>query len=214
MIGERLRVLLADDHAVVRRGVSEILHERLNVEAVGEASDVPQTLEMLRSGVWDILILDISMPGRSGLEALEDIRAIRPDLPVLIMSMHADEQIVKRVLRSGAAGYVSKGSEPEEIVKAVRKVVAGSRFVSENLVESLLFDLQSHNESPLHERLSNREYEVLRMLATGRRMTDIAEDLSLSVKTVSTYRARILEKMGMNTNSELIRYAVRNRITE
>jgi DNA-binding NarL/FixJ family response regulator len=214
MRGDSLRVLLADDHAVVRRGISEILHERMQVEAIGEASDVPQTLEMLRSGVWDVLILDISMPGRSGLEALEDIRAIRPDLPVLFMSMHAEDQIVRRVLRSGAAGYVTKGSDPDEIVKAVRKVIGGGRFVGENLVENLLFDLQSNDDRPVHERLSNREYEVLRMLSAGRRITEIAHDLALSVKTVSTYRARILEKLDLRNDSELIHYAVRNGITE
>lgn len=214
MRGESLRVLLADDHAVVRRGISEILHERMQVETIGEASNVPETLEMLRSGVWDVLILDISMPGRSGLEALEDIRAIRPDLPVLFMSMHAEDQIVKRVLRSGAAGYVTKGSDPDEIVKAVRKVSAGGRYVGENLVENLVFDLQSHDEKPVYERLSNREYEVLRMLSAGRRITEIAHDLSLSVKTVSTYRARILEKLDLRNDSELIHYAVRNGITE
>jgi DNA-binding NarL/FixJ family response regulator len=160
------------------------------------------------------VILDISMPGKSGLDILDEMKRLRPRLPILLLSMHPEEQFARRALKTGAAGYLTKESVPEELKEAVRKVVAGGRYVSATLAEKLAVDLREGADTPLHELLSDREFQVLRMIASGKSVKDIAEELSLSVKTVSTYRARILEKSGMKTNAELIRYALQSQLVD
>ena len=207
-----IRILLADDHAVVRRGLKDMLTDELPGVAFGEAWTAQQTLEVAGKQNWEIIILDISMPGRSGMDILTQLKLLQPRTQVLVLSMHPEEQFARRALRSGAAGYLTKDSVPEELIKAVRKVLAGGRYVSVSLAEALAYDLEKPTERPLHETLSDRELQVLLMLASGKTLSDIAEELSLSVKTVSTYRSRILLKMGMKNNAELIRYAVQKRL--
>ena len=210
-----IRVLIADDHSILRKGLKEILVRDLSegVEC-GEAKDAQEVLGQVRSRTWDLVILDITMPGRSGLDVLRDLKREQPKLPVLVLSMHPEHQYGKRVLKAGASGYMNKESAPEELIKAIRKVIAGGRYVSPALAERLAFDLGEETEQPVHETLSDRELEVLRMIALGRTISQIAEELHLSVTTVSTYRARLLEKMGMTTNAELMRYALRNRLID
>jgi two-component system, NarL family, invasion response regulator UvrY len=209
-----MRILIADDHAVFRRGLRETLGEAFSKATFGEAKTAQETLECVRRSEWDILILDISMPGKSGLDILADIKRWQPRLPVLYLSMHPEEQYARRVLKSGAAGYLTKESVPEELKVAVRKIVAGGHYVSASLAERLAHDLRKGANAPIHELLSDREFQVLRRIASGKSVTDIAAELSLSVKTVSTYRARILEKTGMKTTAELIRYAIQEQLVD
>jgi DNA-binding NarL/FixJ family response regulator len=169
---------------------------------------------MVQSQNWDLLILDLTMPGRSGLEVLRDLKGLRPDLPVLVLSMHAEDQLGKRVLKAGASGYMNKESAPEELMKAVKKVLAGGTYVSPALAERLALDLHEDSGQPLHETLSHREFEVLRLICSGMTTSQIAEVLHLSMPTVSTYRARILEKMKLTTTAELIKYALVNRLID
>ena len=205
-----IRILIADDHAILRRGLKEILVGEFREAMFGEAANAWQTLAEVKAQAWNLVILDISMPGRSGLDLLHELKTLRPDLPVLVLSMHPEGQYAKCVLRTGAAGYINKGTTPNELVKAIRKVLAGGRYVSAALGEKLASDLGAVTVRIPHERLSNREFEVLRMIASGKTVSQIAEALHLSVTTVSTHRARILEKMGMANNAELMRYALRN----
>ena len=163
---------------------------------------------------WDLVILDVTMRGRSGLDFLSDLKQLRPDLPVLVLSMHPEDQYGKRVLKAGAAGYMNKETAPEELVKAIRKVLAGGRYVSEALAEKLAIDLGADSTRPAHERLSDREFEVLRMIVSGKTTSQIADELHLSATTISTYRSRILEKMRMTTNAELMRYALQNHLVD
>lgn len=209
-----IRVLIADDHTIVRRGLKQILSEQPDMAAPGEARNAAEALQQVRAGVWDVLVLDISMPGRGGLDILREIRAHHAALPVLVLSTHPEEQYAIRSLKAGAAGYLTKESAPEELVKAIRKVHAGGRYVSPSLAERLASVLNVDGQTPPHERLTDREYEVLRLLASGKTVSEVADVLFLSVKTVSTYRTRILEKMGMRTNAELTSYAVRNGVVE
>jgi DNA-binding NarL/FixJ family response regulator len=209
-----IRVLIADDHAILRRGLREILMRELEGAVCGEAKDSIEVMVRIQQSEWDLAILDITMPGRSGLDVLNDLKVARPKMPVLVLSMHAEDQYAKRVLRAGAAGYMNKESAPEELIKAVRKVLAGGRYVSAALAENLVSDLSEDSKRPIHESLSNREFEVLRMFASGKTVGQIAEELRLGVTTVSTYRARILEKMHMLTTAELIRYALHNGIVD
>jgi DNA-binding NarL/FixJ family response regulator len=209
-----MRILIADDHAILRRGLREFLGRELPGVVCEEAQDAEQALARLQEGDWDLVILDVTMPGRSGLDVLGQLKRMRLRVPVLVLSMHAEEQFGRRALRAGASGYMTKESAPEELIKAIRKVVAGGRYVSPALAERLAFDLRADADRPAHERLSDRELEVLRMLASGLTVSAIAETLALSVKTVSTYRTRILEKMDMTTTAELMRYAIRNRLVE
>jgi DNA-binding NarL/FixJ family response regulator len=209
-----IRVLIADDHAILRRGLKEILVRELEAVICGEAEDAQQVLAQVQNHEWDLVILDITMPGRSGLDALKDMKALRPKLPVLVLSMHPEDQYGKRILRAGASGYMNKESAPEELIKAIRKVLAGGLYVSPFLAEKLAFDLSENAGKPIHEILSDREFEVLRMIASGKTVSQIAEELHLSVATVSTYRARILEKMNMTTTAELMHYALRNQLVD
>lgn len=209
-----MRILLADDHAVVRRGLRQILAEAFKRAAFGEASSGREALEQVWSAHWDVVVLDLTMPGRSGLEALKDIKRARPKLPVLVLSMHPEDQFAVRLLKAGASGYMTKESAPDELVGAVKKAVAGGRYVSVPLAEKLASLIVHDPSSAPHESLSDREFLILRMIASGKPVGVIARELSLSVKTVSTYRARLLEKMCMSNNSELIHYAFQNQLVD
>lgn len=201
-------LLVADDHAVVRKGMIQILQEASDLKVEGEASSGAELLELLRHHKCDAIVTDLSMPGTSGIDLLKQLRAQHPALPVLILSVHPEDQYALRLLRAGAAGYLTKDSVPEELVNAIRKVCAGGKYVSSALAERLVFAMGSDSEQAPHETLSDREFQVLRLMASGLSPAEISENLCLSVKTVSTYRARILEKMGMRTNAELVRYAL------
>jgi two-component system, NarL family, invasion response regulator UvrY len=207
-----MKVLIADDHAVFRRGLMETLGESFPKMMFGEAKTAQETVDYVKRQQWAIVILDISMPGKSGLDILDDLKRLRPGLPVLLLSMHPEEQYAKRALKAGAAGYLTKESVPEELKLAVRRVLAGGRYVSSAMAERLAYDLRQGADTPIHELLSDREFQVLRMIASGKTLKQIASEISLSVKTVSTYRARILEKTGMKTTAELIRYALQTHL--
>ena len=207
-----IRVLIVDDHAILRRGLKEILMRELDGVMCGEAENGQQALDQIQSRDWDLLILDITMPGRGGLDVLKNLKALRPRLPVLVLSMHPEDQYGHRVRKAGASGYMNKESAPEELMKAVRKLLGGGRYVSPALAETLSSDSSQDTGRPAHETLSDREFEVLRKIASGKTVSQIAEELHLSVTTVSTYRARILEKMGMSTTAELMYYALRNHL--
>jgi len=209
-----IRILKADDHAILRRGLKEILVRELPEVVCGEAEDAQQVLMQVQSDDWDLVMLDITMPGRSGLDVLKDLQTMRPKLPVLVLSMHPEDQYGKRVLRAGASGYMNKKSAPEELINAIRKLLAGGQYVSPALAERLALDLKYGAAKSAHEILSHREFEVLRMIASGKTVTQIAEELHLSVNTVSTHRARILEKMHMTTSAELMHYALSNHLVD
>ena len=205
-----IEILIADDHAIVRRGLKQILAETQDIVVAGEATNGRETLELVRQRDWDVLVLDITMPGRSGLDILKDIRQFRPDLPVLVLSMHAEEQFATRMLKAGADGYLNKESAPEELVKAIYKVHSGGKYVSPAQAERLVGAVAGGQTTQPHETLSDREFEILCLIASGKTVSQVAAQLSLSVKTVSTYRSRILEKMRMKTNAELTHYAIKN----
>ena len=205
-----INVLIADDHTVVRQGLKQILSHDAQLTVVGEAADGNEVLRALESLNVDALVLDITMPGRNGLDVLKEVKRKRPTLPVLVLSMHPEDQFAIRILRAGAAGYITKESAPEELVGALRKVCSGGKYVSPQLAEKLAVFIEDETARPPHERLSDREFEVLRMLALGKTVTEAADELLLSVKTVSTYRSRVLEKMKMSSNAELTRYALHN----
>jgi len=209
-----IRILVADDHPILRRGLKEILLRELDGATCGEAGTADQVLSEVESQEWDLLILDVTMPGRSGLDVLRDLRGLRPQLPVLILSMHPEDQLGKRALTAGASGYMNKESAPEELIEAVQKVLEGRVYVSPVLAERLALDLRENGGRPLHDTLSDREFEVLRMLASGKTVSEIAAELHLSVPTISTHRAHILAKMNMTTTAALIRYAVHNRLVD
>jgi len=207
-----IKILIADDHAIVRRGLRDFLESELRSTEFGEAQNSQQVLLQVQRQHWDLLILDITMPGRSGLDILKEIKLECPSLPVLVLSVHSEDQFGMRVLQAKASGYVSKESPLEELIKAIRKVLVGGTYVSPTLAEKLAIDLGKHAKQPPHERLSDREFEVLRMIASGKTVSQIAEDLRLSVHTVSTHRAHILEKTSMTTNAELVRYVVEHHL--
>ena len=208
------RVLIVDDHEVVRDGIKNILDETPGEVTFGEASTLPEATRLVESQPWDIAILDISLGQRSGLELLKDLKAIRPQLPVLVLTMHSEEQYARRAFKAGAAGYVTKCGSRAELLKAINKTMDGGRYVSPELAEKLVADLGKPFDGAPHEALSDREFEVLRLIGSGKTLSEIANFLSLSDKTISTYRARILEKMSMKNNSELTRYAIRSKIVD
>ncbi|HEV8608975.1 MAG TPA: response regulator transcription factor [Thermoanaerobaculia bacterium] len=208
------RILVADDHAVVRRGVIEILRDSVPGATFGEAETGGRALELARAEKWDLAILDVSLPDQSGLEVLKQIRGFAPRLPVLVLSMHPEEQFALRTLRAGASGYVTKRTAPQEIGEAVRRVLAGGRYITPSLAERMALEMAERIEKAPHERLSDREYQVFRRLALGKTVKEIASELSVSVQTVSTYRARILTKMGFRTNADLTEYAIRDHLLE
>jgi DNA-binding NarL/FixJ family response regulator len=210
MGGVMASVLIADDHAMIRAGLRHYLEQDRSLRTIGETSTAAETLRQLGNAHWDLVILDINMPDRSGLDVLRDIRARHPATIVLIMSVFAEKQYAVNVLRAGAAGYLAKDKAPEEFSRAVRTVLAGRRFISTTLSEVLDSAPEESSGEPLHAVLSQREFQILCKLAVGRSVTEIAHELSLSVKTVSTYRMRLLEKMHLDTNADLTTYALRN----
>lgn len=209
-----MRILIVDDHAVVRDGVKTIVGERFGEVVLGEASTANEALELARQEEWDAVVLDISLGGRSGLEVLKELKHLRPKLPVLILSMHSEAQYARRAFKAGASGYITKESSHAELVAAINKVIEGRRYVSAALAEKLVFDIERGTGGPPHESLSDREFEVMCLIASGKTVTEIAEVLSLSDKTISTYRARILEKMDMKTSAELTHYAIKNKLVD
>jgi two-component system, NarL family, invasion response regulator UvrY len=211
---ELIRVLIADDHPLIRSGLKHLLQREKDFGPPGEAENSDQTLERIKETTWDIVVLDIGMPGRNGLETLSEIRRLHGGLPVLILSMHSEEQFALRAIKAGASGYVTKSDAPAELVRAIRRILSGKRYVSAGLAEVLANALNSGEDLPLHETLSDREYHVICRIASGKSISEIAEETSLSVKTISTYRSRALEKMKMHTNSELMRYAIRNGLID
>jgi two-component system, NarL family, invasion response regulator UvrY len=209
-----MRILIVDDHTVVRDGVKRLFDEHGGGADFGEASSSHEALKLVRGENWDIVVLDISLGGRSGLDLLKELKQIRPALPVLMLSMHSEEEYARRAFSAGAAGYITKDSPRAELVTAIKRVVDGRRYVSPILAEKLIFDIERGTTRPLHETLSNREFEVMRLIASGKTVVEIARLLSLSDKTISTYRARILEKMNMKTNAELTHYAIKNGLAD
>ncbi len=208
-----IKVLIADDHAIVRKGLRQIVKEQAAYMEVDEAVDGQEVLEKIRDEHWDVLVLDISMPKRSGLDILQEVKHSKPTLPVLMLSVHPEEQYAIRVLKAGAAGYMNKDCALDELVRAIQKVVGGGKYVSPTLAEKLAFELSGQNGKAPHEALSDREYSVLLMIGIGKSVSEIANELLLSVKTVSTYRSRVLEKLTLKSNAELIRYVIDNQLT-
>lgn len=207
-----LKILIADDHSIVRAGLKQVLADTPDMTVTDEAAGTEEAIRKALDGDFDVVVLDISMPGRGGLEVLKQIKSQKPKLPVLVLSMHPEEQYALRVLKAGAAGYVTKESVTEELIDAIRKVSKGMKYVSAHLAQEIAFALDLDSERPIQETLSDREFQVLCMIASGKTAREIAEELSLSVKTVSTYRSRILEKMRMKSNAELTNYAIKNNL--
>lgn len=207
-----IKILITDDHAIVRRGLRQILAETTDLVVAGEAENAHQLLELLRKHDYGVLMLDISLPGRSGFDILQQVKLLRPKLPILVHSMHAEGQFAVRMLKAGAAGFLTKESAPEELIKAIRKVYAGGRYVSAALGEKLADGLLADTSMLPHETLSDREYQIMCLIASGKMPKEIAGELSLSVKTVSTYRARLLDKLNLKTNAELMHYAIHHNL--
>lgn len=209
-----IRALIADDHIVVLKGLKQILSNTADIVVAAEATTGQQVLDIVRTRPIDVVILDIAMPDGNGLDVLRSLKRDKPGLPVVILSMHSEEQYGVLVLKAGAAGYLTKESAPDQLIAAIRKVISGGKYISPALAEKLAFDLEADPDVPLHERLSTREYQVLGLIAIGKTVGEIAEHLGLSAKTISTYRSRILEKMKMQKNAELTHYAVRQGLVD
>jgi len=207
-----ISVLIADDHTIVRQGLKHILSNDSQLKVVGEATNGEEVLRMVEDLKVDSVVLDITMPGKNGLDVLKELKRKYPQLPVLVLSMHPEDQFAIRVLKAGASGYVTKESAPDELIGALRKVCSGGKYVSPQLAEKLAVFIENDRGRPLHEQLSDREYQVLLMLALGKTVSEIADELMLSIKTVSTYRTRVLQKMKMGTNADLTRYALQNQL--
>jgi DNA-binding NarL/FixJ family response regulator len=205
-----MKFLIADDHAIVRKGLAQLLREEFSDAEIQEASNSNEIIEKAKSGIWDIILMDISMPGRNGLETLKQIRDMGVKAPVLVISMHPEEQYAVRVIKAGASGFLNKDSATEELIAAVHKVLLGKKYISATLAEKLAEGIDSSSQKPAHELLSDREMQVFQLLASGKTVGEIADEISLSVNTISTYRARILEKLRLNNNAELTRYALDN----
>jgi len=209
-----IKVLIVDDHTIVREGLRQILEETSDIVVAGEASSAQEVINKVWNNSYDIVLLDISLPGRSGLDVLKQLKSIKPYLPILILSMHPEEQYAIRSLRAKASGYLTKESASEELIDAIRKVAQGRKYITSSLAEKLAFELEDNGSFPSHENLSDREFQVMCMIASGKRVKEIADALSLSVKTISTYRARILKKMNMRNNSQLIYYAIKSGLVD
>ncbi len=208
----RLRILIADDHAVVRDGLKQLLADRYVNAVFGEAANTQQALDKLDSATWDVMLLDLTMPGRGGLDVLAQARDIQPSTKILVLTMHPADQYAVRVLKAGAAGYLTKESASDEVVAAIEKVLNGGRYVTVALAEKLILDI-SADKKP-HEQLSDREFQVLRMIATGKSVKEMGAELSLSVKTISTYRARLFEKLKFKSNADVVRYVLSERLMD
>ncbi len=209
-----IKILIADDHAIVREGLKQILAETADMTVAGEATNGREVLEQVRKEDWDLVLLDIAMPGKDGLETLKELKLEKPKLPVLVLSIYPEEQYAVRLLKAGAAGYLTKESAPEELIAAIRKVSQKGKFISSSLGEKLASYLEVDVEKPIHELLSDREYKVMLMIARGETVKEIAEQLFLSVKTISTYRVRALKKMGMKNNAEFTYYALKKGLVD
>ena len=209
-----IRIIVADDHLVVRKGITQIISETADMQVVGEAENGPQLLNMASPETCDVVLLDISMPGRSGLEVLKDLKAEHPSLPILILSIHPEEQYAIRALRAGASGYLTKRSAADELISALRMVARNEKYITKSLAEALADYVSSGDDKPRHEILSDREFQVLRLIASGKTISEVGVELNLSVKTISTYRSRILEKMDMQNNAEITHYAIKNNLVD
>ena len=209
-----IKILIADDHTIVREGLKQILMETSDMVVAAEAANGQEVLDKIGNDDFDVVVLDIAMPGRSGLDILKELRSNKLKLPILVLSMYPEDQYALRVLRAGADGYLTKESAPNDLITAIRKVYAGKKYISPVLAEKLAFGLDADAAKPPHELLSDREYQVMCRIASGKTVKEIADELFLSVKTISTYRARILEKMGMKNNAELTHYAIQNRLVD
>jgi len=209
-----IRVFIADDHAIVREGLKQILAEQRDIVVAGEAENGLDAVKLFRRAKPHVMLLDISLPDRNGIEVLKQIKDDKPDLAVLMLSMHREDQYAIRALKAGAAGYLTKQSAPRELVQAIRQVAGGQKYVSAALAQALANSVGSDHEAPVHDSLSDREFQTLTMIASGKTVSEIARDLSLSVKTVSEYRARLLSKMKLKTSAELTTYAIRNQLVE
>lgn len=205
-----MKFLIADDHAIVRKGLAQLLREEFPDAQIQEASNSNQIIEKAREAIWDIILMDISMPGRNGLETLKQIRDMGIKAPVLVISMHPEEQYAVRVIKAGASGFLNKDSATDELIAAVHKVLLGKKYISATLAEKLAEGIDHSSSKPAHELLSDRELQVLQLIASGKTVGDIADEISLSVNTISTYRARILEKLNLSNSAELTRYALDN----
>jgi len=209
-----IRVFIADDHAIVREGLKQILAEQRDIVVAGEAENGLDAIKLFRKSRCHVMLLDISMPDRNGIEVLKQIKQERPDLAVLMLSMHREDQYAIRALKAGAAGYLTKQSAPRELVTAIRQVAGGQKYVSATLAQALASQVGTDHDAPPHDALSDREFQTLTMIASGKTVSEIARELSLSVKTVSEYRARLLAKMNLKTSAELTHYAIRNQLVE
>jgi DNA-binding NarL/FixJ family response regulator len=213
-MAEKIHVLIADDHAIVRQGLKQILSETEDLVIAGEADDGVEALLLARQRDWNVFLLDVSMPNRNGIDTLKQLKKEFPRLPVLILSMHPEEQYAVRALKAGASGYLTKQSAPEQLVTAIRQVSQGKKYLSPAVAQQLAEAISDHTEKPPHERITDREYQVLVLIASGKTLTQIADLLNLGVATVSTYRARLLEKMGLKSTAELIRYGLEHGLVE
>ena len=214
MNDNKIKIIIADDHAIVREGLKQIVAEEKDMLVCGEAENASGLMELLNKEQWSIVVLDINMPGKSGLEALKDIKQIYPNLPVLILSMFSEDQYGLRAIKAGASGYLKKVSAPTELVIAIRKIVSGRKYINASLAEKLAENLGSGSNIFLHDKLSDREYQIMCNIALGKSAEEIAEELSLSINTIYTYRNRIFEKMSMKSNVELTQYAVQNKLID
>ncbi|MBI5918492.1 MAG: response regulator transcription factor [Nitrosomonadales bacterium] len=209
-----IKILVVDDHAILRKGLTQILDDTTDLKVTGEAENGMQAIKMVQDNQYDLVLLDISMPDKHGIDVLKHIKLIHPTLPVLMLSMHAEDQYALRSIKTGAAGYLNKQSAPAQLVTACRQVAAGKRYISTELAEQLANGLAQGYQELAHQKLSNREYQTLCLMASGNTLTEIAETMSLSVKTVSVYRARLLEKMNLKNNAEAIHYAISNHLLD
>ncbi len=209
-----MRILIADDHAVVRTGLKQILNDINDIGTIDEACNGKEALMKVQSDFYDVVVLDISMPGMNGLDILKQLKTEQPHLQVLMLSIHPEEQYALRVLKAGASGYLTKASAPEELVRAIKKISAGGKYINESLADRLADNMGNKTKAPSHESLSDREFQIMLMIAQGKTIKDIAAELFISDKTVSTYRSRLLNKMGMKNNAELIHYVNMNRLIE
>ncbi len=213
-MADKIHVLIADDHAIVRQGLKQILSETEDLLVTGEADDGAEALNLARQQPWDVFLLDVSMPNRNGIDTLKQLKKEFPRLPVLILSMHPEEQYAVRALKAGASGYLTKQSAPELLVTAIRQVASGKKYLSPAVAQQLAEAISDNSDKSPHERITDREYQVLVMIAAGKTLTQVAEQLNLGVATVSTYRARLLEKMGLKSTAELIRYGLEHGLAE